>query len=209
MRTEFDRDHAHRAGLLPVLLGGAGSETMNADEQRRLENQLMVMGLNKLEDPALVPAMAALINHGYRLMGHDFFLGLINECEQERRYEMYEALKPHLKFKPWPLEKYISVLKEHAGNVASTWAPTEIGEKKSAQPIKFNGHEFEEVAPDDAEGCLLTLTCYKCTRKADFHGITPVQAVMVARHDGWVRDLVMQKEICPKCPAIRPRTARA
>src|ERR1017187_7130568 len=182
---------------------------MQPDDKRQLENQLMVMGLNGLEDPNLVPEMARVISHGFAIMGHDFFLGLINECDQEKRYDMYEALKPHLTFKPFPLDKYVSMLKEHAGNVASTWAPPEIGKAKKKRPVKFGGKEFEEVSPDDAEGCVLTLTCNKCTRSEDFYGISPVKAIMIARKDGWVRDIVLQKEICPKCPAIRKPLAKA
>jgi hypothetical protein len=175
---------------------------MQDDDRRKLENQLIVMGLNKLDDPALIPALANIINsHPGFSNPHAFYLGLLNECDQAKRTEMYEALKPHLKFRVWPLEKYVRLLKEHASNVASTWAPPKIESEK--QPVKFAGKEFEEVAADSAEGCILKLTCHKCTKSEEFYGLTPVEAVTVARAEGWVRDLMLQKEICPKCPAVR------
>lgn len=174
---------------------------MKDDDRRKLENQLIVMGLNRLDDPALIPVLANIVNtHPGFTNSHAFYLGLLNECDQTKRTEMYEALKPHLKFPVWPLEKYINMLKEHAGNVETHGRPVTVGEK---QPIKFGGIEFEEVAADSAEGCILELTCHKCTQSAEFYGLTPVEAVSVARSEGWVRDLLLQKEICPKCPAVR------
>lgn len=178
---------------------------MNQDEARQLENQLIVMGLNRLDDPALIPALAKIINaHPGYLDPHDFYIGMLNECDQEKRGEMYEALRPHLKFSPWPLEQYISRLREHAANVESVDAPVQIGEKKKAPPVIFGGHKFEECDINSAESVILELTCYKCTFHEEFMGLTPVQAVMAARQVGWARDLVKQAEICPKCPAIRP-----
>lgn len=165
---------------------------MNVDERRKLENQLMVMGLNRLEDPELVPQMAAIIN---QWGGHDFFEAMLGECDASKRTEMYEALRPHLKFKPLPLEQYITHIKEHAANVASASEPIQVGTQK-----------FMEVLPEDADACIATLTCYKCTRTEDFVGASPVDAAVKARSAGWVRDLVKQKEICPKCPSAFGRT---
>ena len=165
---------------------------MKADEHRKLENQLMVMGLNRLEDPELVPQMAGIIN---RYGGHDFFEALLGECHAEKRTEMYEALRPHLTFKPLPLEQYISHIKERAGNVASAGQPIELGEKK-----------YVEVLPENAQGCIAKLTCYKCTKQQEFFGETPVDAAVHAREAGWVRDLVRQKEICPDCPSAFGQT---
>lgn len=120
---------------------------MNDDEKRQMENQLMVMGLNGLESPEFVPQMAKLINHGFSLMGHDFLLGLINECDQEKRREMYDALVPYFNFKAWPFDKYISLLKEHAGNVASTWAPPEIGEKSRLSSAAKSSKKLPPMTP--------------------------------------------------------------
>ena len=159
---------------------------MKADERRRMENQLMVMGLNRLTDPELVPQMAKLIT------SHEFFLGMLNECDQAKRTEMYEALRPHLSFKPWPLERYIMKLKEHADAVESHGRPIQVGDQT-----------FVETPMERATACLVDLTCCKCTRTATFPGNTAVEAILAAREAGWVRDVALQKEICPRCPAIR------
>src|SRR5579871_1791973 len=159
------------------------------------------MGLNRLEDPELFPQLAQIINaHPGFSNSHAFYLGMLNECEQSRRREMYDALRPHLKFDVWPLEKYISLLKEHASNVESVDHPVVVGK----EPVKFAGREFREVRLDEAEGCLLKLTCYKCSKWEEFFGISPVEAVTVARGEGWKRDLALQKEVCPKCSGVEP-----
>lgn len=164
---------------------------MQDDERRELENQLVVMGMDVdgLTDPALLPMMAQLIE------SHDVFLGMIGECEADKRTEMYEALRPHMKFKPWPLEKYMNLLKMRAENVASRHDPIEVGERR-----------FREVERQDATGCLIEFTCSKCTKMEKFIGVTPVETAMQAREAGWVRDLVKQKEICPTCPKVMPHT---
>jgi hypothetical protein len=165
---------------------------MNDNQKRRLENQLIVMGLNKLNDPLLVPQMARLIPD------HNTFLGMLNSCDKEKRTEMYEALRPHLKFQAWPLESYLIRLKEHASNLDSKFKPIKVGDQK-----------FQETSRDTATGCIITLTCCKCTRFEEFYAPTPVQAMCMAREKGWVRDLVREKEICPKCPAIRKKVGHA
>jgi len=162
----------------------------------------MVMGLNRLSDPMLVPQMARLIKD------HDFFLGMLNECDQEKRTEMYEALKPHLSFKPWPLERYISKLKERAGNIASTEKPAVIG--KRSKPFQIRGKQYIDAISREAGAVTcLTFTCAKCTRMEQFIADTPVQAAIMARQKGWVRDIVRDREICPKCPAVRTKVGNA
>ena len=172
---------------------------MRDEERRKLENQLMVMGLPGLDSADLVVQMANVINaHPGFTNSHSFYLGMLNGCPGAKRREMYDALLPHLKFKVWPLDKYEQKLKEHAANVESYYDPVKI---RTDEPIKFGGKEFQHVRPEDAEGVIVKVTCYKCTAEAEFYGITPVEAITVARGDGWKRDLAEQKEICPKCAA--------
>ena len=159
---------------------------MQPDERRKLENQLIVMGLNKLSDPELVPQMAKLI------LNDEFFLGMINECDQEKRYEMYHAIRPHLCFEPKPLEWYESRLKERADAIASWHDPVEVG-----------GTKYHKATAADATGVVIDLKCQNCPKKARYYGKTHVDAVIQARQDGWVRDLIVNKEVCPKCPAQR------
>lgn len=158
---------------------------MNQAEKRKLDTQLMVMGLKRLNDPELVPQMARLIKD------HDFFMGLLNECDQEKRYEMYHAITPHLSFEAWPLETYIAKLKERAAAIESWSKPITVGED-----------QFQQVTPDQATGVVIDMTCYKCPRTASFYGETPLSAVILARQDGWVRERGTNKEVCPKCECV-------
>lgn len=179
---------------------------MNDDDRRKMENQLIVMGLKNLTDPELVQQMARLITDG------GFLAGLLNECPQEKRSEMYYALKPYLPFKPLSLDHYMDFFRRRADAIDSAYSPVVIRDDAFAaapvfdeNPVIIGGNKFQEVAAGDAEACVLKLTCYKCTKSEEFMGLTPVEAVTVARNMGWVRDLTMQKEICPKCPAVRAR----
>ena len=72
---------------------------MNAEDKRRLENELTVMGLPGLEDPNLVQALADVVN-GYPIPAErvEFFCDMLNECEGSRRREMYEAMRSRLSF---------------------------------------------------------------------------------------------------------------
>ncbi len=156
---------------------------MRAADRRELENQLVRMGLNRLTNPELVPQMARLIRD------HDWFLGMLNSCDQDKRTEMYEALRPHLKFTPYPLDVYMSKIREHAANVES-WS----------EPIKIGDQEFEMVSRDQATGAVVDMKCSKCSRTASFYGDTPLEAVILARQEGWARERGIDKELCPKCP---------
>lgn len=178
---------------------------MESESKRQLENQLMVMGLRQLQDPELIAQMAHILNaHPGYTDPHAFYMGLLGECDPQQRHDMYEAVRPHLKFQPWPLDKYEAMIAEPTANANSREHPVEIGEGKPKEPVYINGQAFEQVNAADAEWCFLTLKCCKCTFEQEFGGFTIVAAMQVARNEGWVRDIVKQKEICPKCPAVRP-----
>jgi hypothetical protein len=155
------------------------------DTQRRLlENQLIVMGLRKLTDPELIPQMAELIKD------HEFYLGMLNEVSGQQRQEMYEALRPHLKFRPWPLETYVAKMKERAAAIESREQPIAVGDK-----------QYQEVPHTHADGVVVDVKCALCPRTNSYFGKTPLTAVILARQDGWVRDKLLNKEVCPKCPS--------
>lgn len=165
---------------------------MNSDERRKVENQLLMLGLRQLTDPQLIEQLGQLVT------GHEFLLGLINECDQDQRSAMFEAIRPHLRFEPWPLDRYIAKLKQHASNIDSAVNPIEVGDRT-----------FQPVPAAEATGCVLTLKCHKCTGAEDFYGETPVTAMLLARESGWVFDIAIQKHICPRCPAVRERKPKA
>lgn len=159
---------------------------MTPEERRKLENKMMVMGLTNMSDPNLIKQLAVLISD------HEFLSGMLGACDVEKRREMYEALKPYLRFQAFPLEHYMDRIKEKAGNIASREKAIEVGDKV-----------FQEVTQDQSTGVVVGLTCFKCTGFQEFYGETIVEAVISARENGWVRDVVRGAEICPKCPAFR------
>lgn len=74
---------------------------MNATEKRQLDTELMKMGLTKLADPVLILQLAMLVQ------GHEHFMEMIQACAVDKRTEMYEALRPHLRFEALPIDQYL------------------------------------------------------------------------------------------------------
>lgn len=159
---------------------------LDDSERRTLENELLKRGLNGLDSPELIQQLAALVQD------HWFLMGLLNEVDQPKRYDAYEALRPYLKFKPWPLEDYISAMAREASERESRMTPVTVGVNKMRIVPRY-----------ESTGVLLTFTCAKCTKVEQFFGETPVTVAIEARKKGWVRDVARDHEICPKCPAIR------
>src|SRR3954468_5966695 len=91
---------------------------MNQDAKRKLENELLKMGLAKLSSPELIAQLAQMINQ-WPGDKHEFLMGLINECDDKDRSEMYNAIRPHLKFKALPLDTYVCHIAERAGAMIS------------------------------------------------------------------------------------------
>jgi hypothetical protein len=72
-------------------------------EKRRINRILANHGLPSLEAPnGLMEAL------GSRITDHEHFRSLLVRCEPNQRTSMYNALKPHLKFSPLPLDVYIA-----------------------------------------------------------------------------------------------------
>ena len=134
----------------------------------------MVMGLARLEDPELIAQLGRLVTDG------GFLAGLLNECPLAKRREAYEAIRPHLRFKPLPYEHYEHFFRIRADAIASSYSPVIVGD------------------------CILRFTCYKCQKRKKYRGRTPADAAVKARKAGWVRDLTLNKEFCPKCPPPKP-----
>jgi hypothetical protein len=85
---------------------------MNQKDKRQLETQLVAMGLAGLQrngdpSPELVQQMAGIVNSwqgspnrlGEWIGKHEFLRDLLNECDRDKRQDMYEAIRPFLKFK--------------------------------------------------------------------------------------------------------------
>jgi hypothetical protein len=155
---------------------------MDPIEKRQLQNELTVMGLPGLDDPALVQAMADVVN-GYPMMAErvDFFCELLNECEGGRRREMYEAMRPRLSF-PVP------ALDECEARIAAR------AERKIRPRILPASKKADEPTEK-----FLHLTCGGCQRQATFAEWTVGGCMLEARKAGWGRGPVAGKEFCPEC----------
>lgn len=169
---------------------------MNQEEKRKLENQLLVMGLSRMNDPELIQQLADLVSN-WQGDKHDFFQDLLNECDANRRAEMYNAMAPKLRFKALPLSQYEMRISERAGKMVSQGKMRVEGQ--APRPINVGNQKYAEVDQEHATHAMLTLHCYKCTFYERFLGETPVGAMIEGRKAGWIRDQVRNKEVCPKC----------
>lgn len=74
---------------------------MDQDDKRKLDNKLMSMGLGRLDDPGLIAQL------GYLVQDHSHLGEMVRAVEPEKRSEMFEAIRPHLRFEPWPMDRYL------------------------------------------------------------------------------------------------------
>jgi hypothetical protein len=78
-------------------------------EKRAINRFLKNNGLPSLDSTSGL--MEAL---GPRIDGHAHFKSLLVRCEPVERQHMYDALKPHLRFTPHPLDVYIAMAGQEA-----------------------------------------------------------------------------------------------
>jgi hypothetical protein len=110
---------------------------------------------------------------------------------------IYEAVRPFLKFKAKPMDKYIVSAKQMAER-----------ERLPTMDEKGNLHEFQAVevlVAKEVATKTLTLTCHVCHKTEQFFAFgrdTNVDVVMKARVRGWIYNYKAEKphEICPECP---------
>ena len=69
---------------------------------------LKARGLPTLEAPGILEVLGRMVEN------HEHFTELLRACDPKLRRDMYEAMKPHLRFTAKPLEDYIIAAKEHA-----------------------------------------------------------------------------------------------
>lgn len=165
----------------------------------KLNQMLSNAGLATLDNPRdLFNQLASAIDT------HEEFKAILFKVEPEQRANCYKSLAPRLRFAAKPLDVYEAEAKHDAerqrlphlderGNLivgapARTARPAAPNRK---QPMTWNPKHMR-----------LTLTCAKCTKQEEFFGDSPVDAATKARKALWIHEDT--KEICPKCPAIRP-----
>jgi hypothetical protein len=178
---------------------------MNQEQRRQLETELVAMGLNGINDGDVIPVFAHLVE-SFPYDKHWFYRGMLNECEPHRRREMYDSLKPHFNnFRPKPFEAYMAEISEEAMRMISHGVMRVEGARPDAIVV---GNEYFVSADDKVQThVVVKLTCAKCQRRKLFVGDTLVGAMQAARKKGWVRN--QEREICPKCPAVRVRIGNA
>lgn len=101
MRKESDTEGLAQGWNDAYLSEVLRERAMNQDEARKLDNKLMSMGLARLQDKEFLPQL------GYLIQGDKHLGEMLRACAPDKRTEMYEALRPHLRFTPMPLDKYL------------------------------------------------------------------------------------------------------
>lgn len=170
-----------------------------------INRALSGLSLGQLEDgAALVSMLASFVE------GHDQFRQLLVKCEPDQRRDMYESMRPYLRFVPLSLDQYLS---DAARMAAERQWPTQGADGK-LHPFRVPeiGSDEAIIADAIAESLAeehLRLVCRKCTREATFHGLRKADAVFAARNAGWSYDEIAGDgfEVCPECPATRTFSA--
>jgi hypothetical protein len=183
---------------------------LNAKDKRSLETQLVAMGLAGLQangdpSPELVQQMAAVVNSwkdcpnrlGEWIGKHEFLRDLLNECDRDKRSDMYEAIRPFLKFKVKAFNHYELMISEKAGNFVSKRKMRVTGERE--KPIQVGDHKILITTPENGTLGWAMLRCHQCERIEKFLGKTPVDAMYKARAAGWRRNVALEQESCPEC----------
>lgn len=172
---------------------------ISLEERGKINHKLKKLGFGGLDDPNTFAQIATL----YRT--HDAFRGLLMSTAPDQRRIAYEALKPHLCFRPKELGEYERETKERAER--EQWdvydgtaypKPFKVAEIESEE-YKLAKTAEKFIAQAEAESAAkghLTLECSKCTFVEKFPGTTRVDASIRARQAGW---LLVPRAICPKC----------
>jgi hypothetical protein len=184
---------------------------MRIDSEKAQINRLLASnGLGTLDDPGLVPQLGYLMSQAIR--DHGDFRTMLNRCEPGGRRNLYESMRPYLRFEVKPLDVYLAELGEIAerkrlpivradGTLAPFKAPQINPPAAGDQPqAKSSDLEIAQAAIAEAVAQYhLAVVCGKCTREASFPGVTRPEALERAREAGWKYDAVSEKERCPKC----------
>jgi hypothetical protein len=137
---------------------------------------------------------------------HRHFQTLLTSVEGEDRHELYESVRPHLRFTANPLDWYIS----EAGKMAEREklpilsADGKLLEFRPAQDISSAQKHAQGLLEKALAERTLAMRCGKCTAQETFYGHegqTRVDVILKARRAGWIYDGTGEKpiEICPAC----------
>ncbi len=154
-------------------------------EENAINRVLKARGLPTLEAPGVIEALAFLVED------HTHFMELLRACDPHLRRDMYESMKPHLRFPANPLDYYVGRAKEHA---AAAELPV-----MDAQGI-LHPYMIPSVSTVEVPPAQLWAKCGTCGKEAIFLGATKADAVFTLRSAGWGWDEFDDSNaICPQC----------
>ncbi len=134
------------------------------------------------------------------------FTELLSDTEPEMRRDVYEAMRPHLKFTAKPLDWYETQAKEQAERekLPILGPDGRLLEFRPAQDISSVEKRAQEILDEAVAEKTLILRCKKCTALEKFFGLeheSRIDVIKKARRKGWVYDSTgkIPAEICPNC----------
>jgi len=137
-----------------------------------------------LGEPGVVETLSWLVE------GHQHFTELLRACDPPLRREMYEAMRPHLRFNADPLDAYVATAKAHA---EAAELPV-MDENGILHPYRVGVIETEPASVE------LWAQCAQCQKEATFAGANLGDAIFTMRTSGWAYDeSTAQRNLCPEC----------
>jgi hypothetical protein len=172
-----------------------------ADQQQAafINRKLKQFGLGDIAS-----AIAALAR---TIRDHKHLETMLTSCGPDERQDLYDGVRPHLRFEAKPLDAYVS----SAGQMAEREQLPTIGPDgkllpfRPAADVRSLEKHAEDLLAQEMARRVLMLKCVKCTAEDAFFQIgeeTPVAVRQKALKAGWV---LFPEEICPTCPSsLRP-----
>jgi hypothetical protein len=154
-------------------------------DDNAINRVLRTRGLPTLDKPGAVAHLAGMVED------HQHFTELLRACEPALRREMYEAMRPHLRFAALPLDDYIIRAKEQAEAGELLVMDTQGNLKAYSMPQVF----LQQMAAFE-----LYVACSRCATLAIFLGRNQADAIANGRNAGWAWDeSIERRHLCTKC----------
>lgn len=145
---------------------------------------------------------------------HKHLERLLTETDAKDRQDLYDSIKPHLRFQPKPLDVYVA----SAGQRAEREQWPIIDEKGNLREFRPGTDAnslalaAEQAIAADLAARSVTLICDKCMRQGIYPalaGETKVSVMKRVRMAGWFHDYLATpaRELCPECASkmrLRP-----
>lgn len=143
-------------------------------ESNAINRVLKARGLPSLEAPGVVEALAFLVED------HTHFMELLRACDPELRRDMYESMRPHLRFPAKPLDHYLAMSQAHA---AAAELPV-MDAQGFLHPYNVP-YVSTVVNRVEVPKVQLWAKCGTCGKESIFLGSTKADAVFTLRSAGW------------------------